>query len=196
MDENDNGLSIYTQSTAPTVKIETEGDIVQKTRVGDITSTISADAADASIESTNASINSHIGVSSIGDNGTLNLTASKEIILQVGGSQIIMTEDGITINAPQVNITGGDGSEMNLASIPFVDHTHFVTVNIATDKLAIASTGAGVGTGTISGVPTTVVATTVNTTGVVVTPGVYGQAITSTPGTSIGSTEPVFDLPV
>lgn len=194
LDENDNGLSIYTQSTAPTVKIETDGDIVQKTRVGDITSTISADAKDASIESTNAGINSHIGVSSIGDSGTLNLTASKEIILQVGGSQIKMTENAITINATKLNITGGDGSDITLASIPFVDHTHGVTVNIPNSSVVIASTGVGVGTGTIAGIPTTVVATTTASTGTMTSPtgGLTTQEITSKPITSTGSSEPLY----
>ena len=200
LDENDNGLSIYAQSTAPTVKIETDGDIVQKTKVGDITSTISADAKDASIESTNAGRNSHIGVSSIGDSGTLNLTASKEIILQVGGSQIVITETGITINADKVNVTGGDGSDIELASVPFVDHTHLVTVNIPQASIPVVSTGTGVGTGTAtidgaaikSGLPATTVATAVTTTGTISTLGISAQGITTTPATSTGATEPLY----
>ncbi len=197
LDENDNGLSIYTQSTAPTVKIETDGDIVQKTRVGDITSTISADAKDASIESTNAGINSHIGVSSIGDSGTLNLTASKEIILQVGGSQIIMTENAITINATKLNITGGDGSDITLAKVPFVDHTHGVTVNIPDSTLnTIAVTTTGIGTASIDGpaMKTGLPATTVASTGTVLstTGGLTTQEITSKPITSTGSSEPLY----
>jgi len=190
LDENDNGLSIYTQSTAPTVAIETEGNITQTSKQGDITSTIPVTARDASIESTNASLNSHIGVSSIGAEGTLNLTATKEIILQVGGSQIILSDSGITIHAPQINITGGEGSDMNLASTPFLDHVHVVNVNIPTNNLAVTSTGTGVGVTTT--VPAIAVSTVVNTAGLITTPGISTVAITSTPEVATGSSFAIF----
>lgn len=195
LDENNNGLSIYTQTTAPTVAIETEGNIIQTSRQGDITSTISAKATDATIATTNGSLNSHIGVSSIGEGGTLNLTASKEIILKVGGTSIVMTEQGININATQVNILGGSDSEITLAGIPLVDHTHQVIVNIPNEAVVTASTGVGVGTGTIGGVPTTVVATTTQSTGTMLSPtgGITTEAITSKPATSTGSNEPLFN---
>ena len=193
LDENDNGISIYTQSTAPTVAIETEGNITQTSKQGDITSTIPVTAKDASIESTNASINSHIGVSSIGDEGTLNLTASKEIILQVGGSQIVITETGITINADKVNVTGGDGSDIELASVPFVDHTHLVTVNIPPEKLTVTSTGTGTSLLDSAAIKVGSTLSTVATAGTVNSGlGMSPQGITSKPATSTGSTEPLF----
>jgi len=144
LDADNNGISIYTETTAPTVAIETEGSIVQTSKQGDITSTIPATAKDAGVTTTNGSLNSHIGFSSIGENGTLNLTATKEIVLQVGGTSLKLTEEGLTINAPKVNIEGGEGSELSLAGIPFTTHNHVATVNIPPTNLTVTTTGQGI----------------------------------------------------
>jgi hypothetical protein len=182
LDADNNGISIYTESTAPSVVTETEGNIVQTSKQGDITSTIPATAKDAAVTTTNGSFNGHIGVSSIGENGTINLTASKEILLQVGGTSIKITEDGLTINAPKVNITGGQGSELSLAGIPFTTHNHVATVNIPPTNLTVTSTGTGTasidGTAMKAGLPATTVATAGTVNGGL---GISPQGVTTAP---------------
>ena len=198
LDEDDNGLSIYTQSTAPSVVIETEGNISQISRQGDITSTIGANTKDRSIAMTNGGMNSHIGVSSIGEAGTLNLTATKEILLKVGPTTLRLSEEGLTINAPKVNIEGGDGSELTLASTPFVDHTHGFVVNIPNEAVVTTTASTGVGTAIIDGpamkaeAPATTTAST--GTGIMASPtgGISAGGITGKPETSTGSTGPNF----
>jgi|TARA_R110002012_G_scaffold70362_3_gene181356 hypothetical protein len=182
LDADNNGISIYTETTAPTVAIETEGSIVQTSKQGDITSTIPATAKDAEVTTTNGSLNSHIGFSSIGENGTLNLTATKEIILQVGGTSLKLTDAGLTINAPKVNITGGEGSELSLAGIHFTTHNHVATVNIPPTNLTVTTTGTGISLLESAAIKTGSTLTSVTSTGTVNSGlGISPQSVTTAP---------------
>tara|TARA_R110000765_G_scaffold316961_1_gene409239 strand:- start:21254 stop:22516 length:1263 start_codon:yes stop_codon:yes gene_type:complete len=192
LDGDNNGISIYTQSTAPTIALETGGNITQTTREGDITSTIPVTAKDASIELINASINSHIGVSSIGVNGTLNLIASSEINLRVGDTSLMLNAEGLTIKAAKVVIEGGEDSDVTLGGVSVADHAHAVTVNIPTVGMPVASTGTGVGATTT--VPSIAVATVVTTAGTITSPGIVTQSITTPPLTALGVSIPLPGL--
>ena len=189
LDEDNNGLSIYTQSTAPTVAVETQGDIIQTSKEGDISSTISAASKNGTISLTNGSQDGHIGVSSIGGNNTITLTATQKIVLQVGATTLELSEDGLSINSPSVNINGGPNSDIVVDRTSLVNHTHLTTVNLPPGAIEVTSTGTG--TATYSG--DLIVgnqATTVATTGTSVN-GKSLQGIASPPITSDGSTQPL-----
>ena len=91
---------------------------------------------------------------------------------------------------------------MNLASVPFVDHTHLATFNIPSTSMVVTTAGTGAGTGIALlpgsaikvGSTATSVATAVTTVGNVNVErgGLTAQGITSKPAISIGSTEPLF----
>ena len=190
LDEDNNGLSIYTQSTAPTVAVETQGDIIQTSKEGDISSTISAASKNGTISLTNGSQDGHIGVSSIGGNNTITLTATQKIVLQVGATTLELSEDGLSINSPSVNINGGPNSDIVVDRTSLVNHTHLTTVNLPPGAVEVTSTGTG--TATYSG--DLIVgnqATTVATTGTSVN-GKSLQGIASPPITSDGSTQPLY----
>jgi hypothetical protein len=161
LDSDNNGLSIYTQTPEPVIQVETVGDINTISRAGDINNTIGAAAKGKKIRLTNGSSNGHIGVSGLGINGTIDLTATKSITLSVGNSKITIASEKISIDTPNIQITGQQGSEMSLGGVTFSNHSHLTTMNVPADGIAISSTGTGTGTGNL-GLP---VATTVETTG-------------------------------
>tara|TARA_R100000458_G_scaffold16332_2_gene13995 strand:+ start:1270 stop:2538 length:1269 start_codon:yes stop_codon:yes gene_type:complete len=190
LDEDNNGVSIYTQSTAPTIALETKGDIVQTSREGNLTSTISANSKDKAATITNASQNGHIGVSAVGEQSTIDLYATDRLTLQVGSTQLILTNEGLTINAQSVNITGGGNSDIVLGGTSLGNHTHLANINIPPGAIQVTSTGTG--TATYSGdLVTGVPATTVASTGVQ-SAGYTAQGITTTAISSDGSTEPLY----